>query len=300
MNIANLIEENKESLKIKTSVAYPELRVLSYKRDVFLKGTWNDFLRECRGMVLDSSDNIVSLGFTKIHNFGIEHDAPKIADDEVVRYARKCNGFMIAVTWYNGDLLWSTTGTLDSDYVGYAKEIFDRWSKTEQSEFKKIIENATGETFMFECVHPDDPHIIEEVTGLYFLGSREHSIGSNICILSESTEMWYWENTPVIAMGTNDAKMSEVKKLAKECKHEGFVVYANAPYRATKIKSPHYLIKKLFMRGNIEKLFNRNVKGTIDEEYFPLVSHIKMHQKIFSKMSEQDRKCFIEKFLSDQ
>ena len=135
---------------------------------------------------------------------------------------------------------------------------------------------------------------------MYFLGSREHSLNSPIEIFDEFIEIESWENTPVIAMGTSESTMAKVKKLAKECKHEGFVVYANAPYRATKIKSPHYLIKKLFMRGNIEKLFNRNVKGTIDEEYFPLVDWIKSDKGNFSAMDEQTRRQAIEKFLEAQ
>ncbi|MHB8123890.1 MAG: RNA ligase [Desulfuromonadaceae bacterium] len=192
----------------------PDLFVLKYKRKVFFgKDLWNDFLRECRGLIVDKDWNIVSLPFTKIHNYGIEKDAPSFSDDEEVFASRKVNGFMIAVTWYNDDLLWSTTGSIDSDFVGYAKEIFESWSDQEREVFRKKIAENDNRTFMFECVHPQDPHIVEEETGLYFIGLREKSFSAKPFLAIKNVEEVYWGETGVrvddtyyVNKGTDDAK----------------------------------------------------------------------------------------------
>ena len=97
--------------------------VLKYSRRVFYDNLWNDFLEECRGTIVDADFNVVSRPFTKIYNYGVETKAPVLADNTLVTAYRKVNGFMVAMTWYNNDILVSTTGSTQNDYVDYAKEM---------------------------------------------------------------------------------------------------------------------------------------------------------------------------------
>jgi hypothetical protein len=278
----------------------PDLFVLKYKRKVFFgKDLWNDFLRECRGLVVDKDWNIVSLPFTKIHNYGIEKDAPAFSDDEKVFASRKVNGFMIAVTWYKDDLLWSTTGSIDSDFVGYAKEIFESWSEHGRAIFRKRIAENTDRTFMFECVHPRDPHIVEEETGLYFIGLREKSFSAKPFLAPKCVEEVYWGETGVRVDDTYYVKFSVLKDMAKNAKHEGFVFESvHSDYRCSKIKSPHYLTKKFLMRGNWEK-FLRSQKE-LPEEFIGLVSWIKeVERENFFELDERARREYVEKWFSE-
>ena len=84
--------------------------VLKYSKRVFYDNLWNDFLEECRGTIVDADFNVVSRPFTKIYNYGVEAKAPVLSDNTLVTAYRKVNGFMVAMTWYNGDILVSTTG----------------------------------------------------------------------------------------------------------------------------------------------------------------------------------------------
>ena len=138
--------------------------VLKYKKTVFFNDLWNNFLEECRGTVVDADFNVVSRPFTKIYNYGIEKNAPVVDETEFVDAWRKINGFMVAVTWHNGELLVSTTGSTDSDYVKMARELID----TER--YSKVCKEWHNTTFMFECVHRNDPHIIKEEEGMYLSG----------------------------------------------------------------------------------------------------------------------------------
>jgi hypothetical protein len=50
----------------------------------------------------------------------------------------------------------------------------DSWKEIFKSDFMR------GKTFMFECVHPNDPHIISEIPGMYLLGYRNLDWNSKV------------------------------------------------------------------------------------------------------------------------
>ena len=119
--LKKFVEDNPKLVSMKP--AGDGIFVLKYKKTVFYDNLWNDYLEECRGTIVDAEFNVVSRPFTKIYNYGVEEKAPKLADDTPVTAYRKVNGFMVAMTWYNGDVLVSTTGSTDSPYVDMAKEM---------------------------------------------------------------------------------------------------------------------------------------------------------------------------------
>ena len=163
--------------------------VLKYKKKVFYDNLWNDYIAECRGTIVDKDFNLVAYPFTKIYNYGIEKEAPVLSDDTKVTAFRKVNGFMVALTVYNGEMLVSTTGSTDSPYVDMAKEMMVTHAPL--TDWRMALGNADTEgcTFMFECVHPSDPHIIPEKAGMYILGYRENEFGSKVghdpCVLQD-------------------------------------------------------------------------------------------------------------------
>lgn len=263
------------------------LHVLKYKRKVFYDGLWNEYLEECRGLIVNDNFEIVSYPFTKIYNYGVEKNAPKIYPDEMVYASRKVNGFMVAVTWYNHDLLVSTTGSIDSDYVKMARELIepniDRYRET-------CSENANY-TFMFECVHRNDPHIIPEKEGMYFLGARVKQLGSRIM-----TNFFLPEEFNAMRVEQMWAPMEYVEMIAKQVKHEGFVIYA--ANSATKIKSPYYLVKKFVARNpRTDKLMRPDIKNNLDEEYYPLIDAIQANIEEYTAMDEQTRLQWVREFL---
>lgn len=297
MNICEEYNRNTKSVMLKAT-SDPNLFVLKYKTSVFHKGTWNDFLRECRGMVVDKDFNIVSLPFRKIHNYGWEADAPEFDADEYVFASRKVNGFMIACTWYNDHLLWSTTGSIDSDFVGYAYDVYDTWPSHQKDAFRELIKVNSDFTYMFECVHPKDPHIVHEDPGLYFIGARPKDTSANTLLADQSSESEFWRHTGVKTVETFKVKFSDLQRMAKECKHEGFVIESIDGTRVTKIKSPHYLSKKLLMRGNWEKFLGNNTRNKLDEEFYPIYDWIhKVEREQFFELDEVARREYIENFF---
>jgi len=268
--------------------------VLKYKKTVFFDNLWNRFLEECRGTIVDADFNIVSRPFTKIYNYGIEAKAPVLADDTWVTAFRKVNGFMAAMTWYNGDILVSTTGSTASDYVDYAKEMM--LAHATWAEWQAVLssEQYQNLTLMFECVHPSDPHIVVEDPGMYILGYRGTDWDSNVGHdpvflqdLARKLKCWCPESFTT--------SMANLKKLVKECKHEGFVFYT-VDGLSSKIKSPYYLTSKWVARNpRTDKLtrLNPDIKQNIDEEYHNLIDAIRLNIVEYTAMTEQERLLWV-------
>ena len=272
--------------------------VLKYKKKVFYDNLWNDYIAECRGSIVDADFNLVSYPFTKIYNYGIEKEAPVLTDDTRVTAFRKVNGFMVACTWYNGDVLVSTTGSTDSDYVAMAKEMMVTHMPWEDWQLAFCTADMQGLTVMFECVHPNDPHIIQEKPGMYVLGIRENSWRSRIGHSPGTLElMGKVFNCYVPAVFR--VNIGELKTMVKECRYEGYVFYTEDGVSA-KIKSPYYLTSKWVARNpRTDKLvdLNRDIKHNLDEEYYPLVDAIRANIVEYTAMDEQARLAWVRNFM---
>ena len=275
--------------------------VLKYRKSVFYDNLWNDFLEECRGTIVDADFNVVSRPFTKIYNYGVEAKAPVLSDNTLVTAYRKVNGFMVAMTWYNGDILVSTTGSTQNDYVDYAKEMMLKhqcWA-----DWQMEICAAKGMTLMFECIHPSDPHIVPEDAGMYFLGHRENSWDSKINMYGVSVSNWA-KDYALSCLKCNYAEsyvlpLSELVAKSKQVRHEGFVFYTVDGVSA-KIKSPYYLTSKWVARNQrTDKLVNMeaDIKKNLDEEYYPLVDAIRANIVEYTAMNEQDRLTWVRNYL---
>lgn len=267
--------------------------VLKYSKRVFYDNMWNNFLEECRGTIVDADFNVVSRPFTKIYNYEIEAKAPVLADNTLVTAYRKVNGFMCAITWHNNDILVSTTGSTDSDYVNYAKEMILKHQSWADWQMALMADDCRDMTFMFEACHKNDPHIIPEKEGLHILGYREKSWDSNVghdpAMLNDLAEMFKCHKAEGFT-----TTVSELVKLSQTCKHEGFVAYTKDG-QAFKIKSPYYLIQKALARKKDILSLNKEL---VEEEYFPLVDHLSSMSDQFNSLDEQTRLDYIRSFLS--
>ena len=293
---------NKEDLKkyvlenpslVSMKPAGDGLFVLKYKKKVFFDGLWNDYLEECRGTIVDADFNIVQYPFTKIYNYGVEAKAPVLDPSTPVTAYRKVNGFMAAVTWHNDDILISTTGSTDSDYVQYIRDMIG----DNIDYYRFVCEENSWYTYLFECCHPSDPHIVPEEAGMYLLGCRRKEYGSKV-------EVGPYINAAAFLMKCKvperiDTTVGELLTAIKDCRHEGFVFYTNDGI-SSKIKSPYYLINKFVARcGNTDKLMRKDIKKSMDEEYYPLIDKIQQNIEEFTAMDEQARLAWCRKVLTE-
>ena len=292
------VKDNPKLVRVSRSERYPELRVIKYTNKVFYDNLWSahPYLIDMRGTVVDEDFNPVIMPFRKIFN-QYENDTNFDRDDTVLA-SKKVNGFMGAVTWNNGKVYFSTTGALDSQYADYVKEIVPQ--KFIDFLLQKPHWN-TAITYLFEIVHPDDPHVVPEEVGAYLLGARTPKWGTN-CYYGGATHV---EQQLDVIAEDNDllrpewklVRFSDLCKEVKECKHEGYVAYDSGG-RALKLKSPYYKIIKLFGRGNVLKKLTS--KQWVDEEYYPLCDNIKENIELFTSLTEQEKFDYIRRHLNDE
>lgn len=283
----------------KASARYPGLYVLKYKKKVFFNNLWDTdaSLLEARGHVEDAGGNVVVRPFTKIYNrFEQNTDIDR---DEGVVAVKKINGFMAAATFVPivNEVVVSTTGSLDSDFIAYAEKYINDHVKAEiLADYKA---SNVLKTWLFEICHQDDPHIIVEQAGAYLIGCREVADESPYFStpVRESMLDDFATRVGVYRPEWSECRFSDLVKLANSCDHEGFVVYGQSSGTVLKIKSKYYLVQKMFARKKDIMSANKQV---IDEEFFELVDHLMTIRDEFNAMDEQDRLIYMRNFLEKE
>lgn len=287
--VRHYVEEHSNLVSMKQT-SNPDLFVLKYKNKVFYDNLWDSYLVNFRGTVVDKEFNVISRPFQKIYNYGIEQNAPRLPGSTKLTVYRKVNGFMVAITHYKDDILVSTTGSIDSDFVKMANEMIDKQKMLD------VCSTWDGYTFLFECVHPNDPHIIPEQPGMYLLGWRENSWNSDTKVdhgimKSLATQMG------VFYLPMHNMTLDKLRSIVPQVTHEGFVAYSDDGV-AFKIKSPYYLTHKLLARcKSLDKLLSPGIKQKIDEEFYPLLEYVQANIDEYSILSEQERLVWIRAFL---
>lgn len=283
------IENNPTLVSKKSFDAFSGLFLLKYKKSVFFKNLWNEYLIQCRGTIVNENFDIVSYPFTKIFNY--KENGTVIDTDHEVIAVDKINGFMAAATWYNDDILVSTTGSLTSDFVAMAKEMLPL------EQMKPFLKGSAEYTFIFEIVHANDPHIIPEKFGAYLIGCRKKEIGSaNISEwMLDDIAKHIGVKRPTWKYTTFGDLLNEVKTYQRE----GFVVYDTESDVVLKIKTPFYLTSKFIGRTKqLDKIFNKNYKQVFDEEFYSLCEHLQANYTTeqFLEIPEQDRLEIVRKW----
>lgn len=283
------VEDHPKLVRVNHSKRYPGLSVLKYRNAAMWDCAWDEILVELRGLVVDQDYNIVSRPFKKMFsrcepNNGVSPvDFPR---DELVSVIRKVNGFMAAATMYQGKLLVSTTGSLDSEYVTLAEKYLNERICLDQLK--------EGWTYLFEICAKSDPHIIVETEGVHYLGKRNIQTGEYIYDHFEIHNVWCPVRLTCI--------WSELVKELDSFNHEGFVAYDSSG-NALKMKTPFYLTLKKLARMKPERLTKNLNAGTlrtlVSENFAPLVELIEANASEFIGMEEQDRLAFMRSFLDN-
>jgi len=246
------------------------LTLYKYHRKVFYRGLFeqDERLRYARGIVLDDDGNVIVRPFYKIYNYTENGAGTDWLDSDTVYAVRKRNGFMLCATRYNNEVLYTSTGTFDSDYVRLGKSIVEKHVDVNQ-----FLENRT---YIFEVCHESDPHIIQENCELYLIGVCSVYSNSNWplidCLNYEYDSISLQPNLWTSGFGVDDYVMmtfGQLKSVVKNVTHEGFVVYRledNAEVRESmiKIKTPYYLTTKFLTRAK-KRLYNED--GSIKVKY---------------------------------
>lgn len=275
--------DTKRVRKVEHPDAETPVALYKYGKSVFYDNLWAEhpFLVKARGLVLDMAGHIVQHPFDKIFNYGENGTALDLPDDAMVEAIEKLNGFMGCITKnpYKDDLLVTTTGSFDSDFVGYINDFITPEVKERFLNYFKEQEASAegGKTLMFEVIHPkDNEHPVQykpEEQGLWLIGAR----GKNIKDSLESEDYLDLIGAELQLRRPQRFQVTfgEVRKWANEQDGEGHIVrYKGEP--VVKFKTTAYLAVKFVGRlsdNNIAFMYNKpeTFKLKLDEEYVPMV-----------------------------
>ncbi|SSY81159.1 RNA ligase [Alysiella crassa] len=302
------LQNGQRNFTAKTSRLYPELRVLKYRRQVFYENRFDDALLEMRGLIIDKFGKIIVRPFKKVFNYS-ERMARnskypiEIADNHRVNAVVKVNGFLGCCTHvrlpenhpslgaaFDGKTLFSTTGSLDSDFA--------KMTQNHCIQYENLFVAYPNHTFLFEVCDPSDVHIIREDFGATLIGAIEVATG----------RQWRERELDDVAarfdikrpQTIENIEFGELKSLLKTVEHEGFMVFdAATETMLFKLKSPYYLVSKLFGRSSETSLGRKLDKRNLDEEFYPLADYIAENKAIFNEMTELDKIAFIQDFLKN-
>ena len=297
LELKEFVEKNPKLVSRKESRRYPGLFVLKYQKRVFFDNLWylSPLLLECRGLVVDKDYNVIIKPFTKVFNH--YENGTNINRDEECTVVRKVNGFMGVATYapqITDKIIYSTTGSLDSDFV----DIIEKHVRPFEH---RLIKECIPTSHIFEICDESDPHIVYEEPGAYLIGASDLPQGeAGEIALDHTANMWDMKRPDAFYR----VIFSDVVNMAKGCKHEGFMVYGRQSGTAMKIKSKYYLVSKFLARAGENKLIDLLVKNDrqafrqrFDEEFYDLLDHLIDNKEEFLASDEQQRLWKIQQFL---
>lgn len=277
-----------------------EYTIYKYARKVFYKNLWTPELELFRGTVFRGEQLVVE-PMVKVYNFGERNTGVDLPVDTEVILDYKVNGFMLNVTVVKEleepRLLFSTTGSLDSDFVSLGMTRF--FNTLPIIKIQELLEFPEFTTFTFEVVDPSDPHIVSETFGLHLLRVRT----------PEKEFSFEERNAFAKYMGLLHHKvvvttLGWALDAAKTAEHEGWMVYSTKGKLLFKLKTNHYLTKKFLMRSSkaSDLLFGESPKEHFDEEFYGAIETIRENysKEEWDALDDQGRRVVIEDFFVNE
>ena len=132
------------------------LRILNYTEKTAFDKRWDEVTLNCRGLILDNSNNIIARPWKKFFNYG---EGRLMIDDvmpvEVTDKMDGSLGILYPTTYYDGQhYSIATRGSFASDQAIHASEIW--WDK--YADETNVPEEYT---FLFEIVYPENRIVLD-------------------------------------------------------------------------------------------------------------------------------------------
>ena len=150
------------------------LELYNYSEQCTYEGLWNETTRQCRGLILDLSGNVVARPFRKFFNYG-EPNAPELDLDAPVTVTDKLDGSM-GTLFYDGTAwTFATRGSFTSDQALHATDV---WRERYESAWLP----PAGTTCIFEICYPANRIVVDygDLDDLILLGARDIATGDEV------------------------------------------------------------------------------------------------------------------------
>lgn len=184
-----------------------DLYIYNYTAKAQYDWVWNDVTRKCRGLIMDSSDNVIARPFEKFFNLDDTTELPL----EPFVVTEKMDGSLGVLYWIGDKPYIATRGSFESDQAVKATELL-------HSKYAHVIDRLDRElTYLFEIIFPANRIVVD-------YGSREDLILLATIHTASGQELTITDvGFPCVQEYTD---VDDVRKLAErqEDNAEGFVI----------------------------------------------------------------------------
>jgi len=211
------------------SQAHPslDLTIYNYSQKTQYEKMWNEETLSCRGLVLDSSGNIVARPFKKFFNLSEVED--KIPDLPFEAF-EKMDGSLGIFFWYKENPVFASRGSFTSFQSQIGWEMINELNYTELKE---------GITYLFEIIDPRNRIVVDYGLDekLVLLGAIETELGKEIPY-SDLKIQFEDSGFELVKKWTNKKSISDLTK-ENDPSREGYVLRFSNGFRI-KVKFEEY------------------------------------------------------------
>lgn len=240
-----------------------------------------NIVRECRGLILDGETlEPITIPFFKFGNYG-ESYCPEI-NWKKCWVAQKLDGSLLKLSKHDGEVLWSTNGTIDAfkaplaEQLGCTAKSFGElavqglsYTGLSRDQLEDMLEE--DKTYMFELTSPFNKVVVTwHDTKLNFLGVRDNKSFQET-YFTEHEFAKIFTVPKVFPLSSIDECVKAAQELGVD--EEGFVV-CDDTFNRVKVKSPTY-VSLHHMRNNGVLSYARGIEIVRGNElgevltYFP-------------------------------
>lgn len=233
--------------KLINEIKHPteDLCMYKYTASCTFEKHWDEVTLQCRGIILDSNDNIIAWPFDKFFNYE-EHASeslPKIPTNIEYDIYTKLDG-SLGISYIIGDKIYITTsGSFTSDQGVKATEIL---YKKYYNCIQKMLNTYCNFTYLFEIIYPEDLHVVNyhDMEDIILIGIRNRITGHDIDINAldaEHKHILLDFNVVYIHNIHNEYKDFAKLQSLNIQNEEGFVIRYKNAFRV-KVKFADYII----------------------------------------------------------
>lgn len=200
------------------------LQILNYTSKVQYERLWDDFIKQCRGLIIDFNGEIIERPFPKFFNVE-EHEKEDIPNESFDVF-EKMDG-SLGILYNNNGWKISTRGSFESDQAIKATEML-------HSKYADFHNFDNSKTYLFEIIYPENRIVVD-------YGSQEKLVLLAIIDThsgkEESIFYFEWPDKVKKYDGINDIYSLKEKALDNK---EGFVIRFKSGFRI-KVKFEEYV-----------------------------------------------------------
>jgi RNA ligase len=268
------------------------LRIFNYSASAQYERAWNEATVNCRGLIVDSNDEILARPFPKFFNY-TEVRLPNFALGSPPMATEKLDGSLGVGYVHNGTFKIATRGSFTSDQALWAS----RWVAETHPEFRP----PPGITPLFEIIYPANRIVCDYkgLEALILVAAIDTTTGADVPLW----EVDWWPGLVVdIHHGVDN--IDEEYRLATsddKSSYEGIVLCwyrPGAPSFRLKMKNPEYLrLHKLIFGLSTKSIWEALVAGQsishileeLPDEFYGWAR--KVHEELIAQHRDQRQRA---------